>query len=84
MYKIIEQLLSNIGSAIGPILIKICDTLKSCFSFLDKYQEQKIIKEQKKEQQEQKKQELEHQKKIEEVVDHGTLDDLLDLKAKDK
>lgn len=74
MWKtILELLIKLFGNNLSKIIVSTLDTLKSFFSYKSQVLNNKISETQ------QKKQE-EYEKKVDEVVDNGTLNDLLNLR----
>lgn len=74
MWKtILELLIKLFGNNLSKIIVSTLETLKSFFSYKSQILNNKISETQ------QKKQE-EYEKKVDEVVDNGTLNDLLNLR----
>lgn len=74
MWKtILELLIKLFGNNLSKIIVSTLETLKSLFSYKSQVLNNKISETQ------QKKQE-EYEKKVDEVVDNGTLNDLLNLR----
>lgn len=74
MWKtILELLIKLFGNNLSKIIVSTLETLKSFFSYKSQVLNNKISETQ------QKKQE-EYEKKVDEVVDNGTLNDLLNLR----
>ena len=75
MKNILSIILKAIGNNLTKIIILLCEAAKSFFQY-----KTSIIKQ--KEREEEEKKTAEFNKKVDEVVDNGTIDDLLDLKRK--
>lgn len=74
MWKtILELLIKLFGNNLSKIIVSTLETLKSFFSYKSQVLNNKISETQ------QKKQE-EYEKKVDEVVNNGTLNDLLNLR----
>lgn len=75
MKNILTIILKAIGDKLAKVIILLCEVAKSFFQY-----KTSVIKQ--KEREEEEKKTAEFNKKVDEVVDNGTIDDLLDLKRK--
>ncbi len=75
MKNILTIILKAIGDKLAKVIILLCEAAKSFFQY-----KTSVIKQ--KEREEEEKKTAEFNKKVDEVVDNGTIDDLLDLKRK--
>lgn len=74
MWKtILELLIKLFGNNLSKIIVSTLETLKSFFSYKSQVLNNKISETQQKKQKE-------YEKKVDEVVDNGTLNDLLNLR----
>lgn len=74
MWKtILELLIKLFGNNLSKIIVSTLDTLKSLFSYKVQVLNKKITDDKKKKQEK-------YEAKVDEVVDNGTINDLLNLK----
>jgi hypothetical protein len=75
MKSILSLIFKNLNNKLFDVIILLCNVIKSFFQY-----KTSVIKQ--KEREEEEKKTAEFNKKADEVVDNGTIDDLLDLKRK--
>lgn len=73
MKSILSKITSFFGNIFGKLLISICSAISEAFKYLRLNKQEKIKKEEAKEQKE-------FEEKIDEVTKKGTIEDLLNLK----
>ena len=71
MKNVLLKILEVLGKDLSKMLMKVLDTVKEVFSFLEHRQEYK-------EEKQQKKDDAKEEKEIEKICDKGSLDDLLE------